>query len=214
MVRWFSLQSLSSISTQAGSRMVGQSGSRYGDQGSDQELVSRAIQDKQAFAAIVKRYEAPLLRYIDRLGCRNRDVADDLLQEIFIKVYIHLHDYDPFLPFSSWLYRIAHNQIISHFRKEKHRPVSLTGDEVRILMEGLADEGDGTGAQHRRFSDGEVAVALERLEAKYREVVVLKFFEDKSYEEISDILQVPQGTVATLLNRAKKKITHYLGRGG
>ena len=54
----------------------------------DQELVSRAIENKQAFAAIVLRYEAPLLRYIIRLGCKNSFAADDLLQEIFIKTYI------------------------------------------------------------------------------------------------------------------------------
>ena len=79
----------------------------------DQDLVTQTLANKQAFAKIVRRYEAPLLRYITRLGCRNTSTAQDLLQEIFIKTYVHLNDYDHSLQFSSWIYRIAHNEIIS-----------------------------------------------------------------------------------------------------
>jgi len=176
----------------------------------DQELVAGAIADKQAFAAIVLRYEAPLLRYIIRLGCKDSFAAEDLLQEIFIKTYIHLNEYDPFLQFSSWIYRIAHNEIVSYFRKEKRRPSVLSKDELLSLFENISDDGDQLTHETLQHSAKEIQGALDRLEPKYRDVIVLKFFEEKSYEEISDILLIPQGTVATLINRSKKKIKIYL----
>ena len=103
----------------------------------DQELVARAIENKQAFAAIVQRYEAPLLRYILRLGCKDISAAEDLLQEVFIKTFVHLNDYDTSLQFSSWIYRIAHNEIVSYFRKEKSRPIVLTKVEDFFLFENI-----------------------------------------------------------------------------
>ena len=183
---------------------------REEQQFSDQEMVTRTIKNKQAFTAIVDRYEAPLLRYISRLGCKEPGVARDLLQEIFIKTFVHLNDYDHSLQFSSWIYRIAHNETVSYFRKEKSRPGVLTRAEDFFRFETIADDA-GLGDQNEpRHTALEIKGALDRLEPRYREVIVLKFFEEKSYEEISDILQIPQGTVATLISRAKKKIKIYL----
>lgn len=177
---------------------------------SDQELVIKTIQNKQAFAAIVHRYEAPLLRYISRLGCRDATVAQDLLQEIFVKTFVHLNDFDPSLQFSSWIYRIAHNETVSYFRKERVRPSVVSRVEDFFLFETIADDVALTDQKNQRHAVPEIEAAIDWLEPKYREIIVLKFFEEKSYEEISDILQIPQGTVATLVNRAKKKIKIYL----
>jgi RNA polymerase sigma-70 factor, ECF subfamily len=183
---------------------------REGQQFSDQELVTKTIKNKQAFAAIVDRYEAPLLRYISRLGCKETSVARDLLQEIFIKTFVHLNDYDHSLQFSSWIYRIAHNETVSYFRKEKSRPGVLTRVEDFFRFETIADDVGLSDQKEQRHTVLEIKEAVDRLEPRYREVIVLKFFEEKSYEEISDILQIPQGTVATLISRAKKKIKIYL----
>ncbi|NTU68823.1 MAG: RNA polymerase sigma factor [Chlorobiaceae bacterium] len=177
---------------------------------SDQELVVRALEDKQGFAALVRRYEAPLMRYISRLGCRNTASAKDLLQEIFIKTYIHLNDYDHSFSFSSWIYRIAHNEIISFFRKEKVRPSVLDRETDLFLLENLVSDLGADGPGHHRHGPEDVQGAVDSLDSKYREVIVLKFFEGKSYEEISDILLMPEGTVATLINRAKKKMKSIL----
>ena len=177
---------------------------------SDQDLVTKTIKNKQAFAAIVHRYEAPLLRYISRLGCKDAAAAQDLLQEIFVKTFVHLNDYDHSLQFSSWIYRIAHNEIVSYFRKEKSRPSVLKRSEDSFLFENIADDVGLTDHNSQRHSVLEIQSAVSRFEPKYRDIIVLKFFEEKSYEEISDILQIPQGTVATLINRAKKKIKIYL----
>ncbi len=183
---------------------------REKQQFSDQELVAQTIKNKQAFIAIVDRYEAPLLRYISRLGCKDTSAAQDLLQEIFIKTFVHLNDYDHSLQFSSWIYRIAHNETISYFRKERIRPSVVTRVEDFFLVEKIADDADLSDQKEQRHTVLEIKAAVDRLEPKYREIIVLKFFEEKSYDEISDILQIPQGTVATLISRAKKKIKVYL----
>jgi len=179
----------------------------------DQELVTKTLANKQAFAAIVRRYEAPLLRYITRLGCRDSATAQDLLQEIFIKTYIHLNDYDHSLQFSSWIYRIAHNEIISSFRKEKNGPTPLEREGDFFLFDKVVDELDLTAQNGEMHTAAAIQAAVDRLDPKSREVIVLKFFEEKRYDEISDILQIPQGTVATMINRAKKKIKSYLEEG-
>jgi RNA polymerase sigma-70 factor (ECF subfamily) len=177
---------------------------------SDQELVSRALDNKQQFAAIVQRYETALLRYIVRQGCRDNGMAQDVLQEVFIKAYLHLNDYDTTLPFSSWIYRIAHNETISHFRKEKNRPLVLEMGADDEFFGKIADDLGFSRQEIERYHDTDIQTALQALEPRYRDIIVLKFFEEKSYDEISDILQMPQGTVATLINRAKKKIKSYL----
>ncbi|MEI6757062.1 MAG: RNA polymerase sigma factor [Chlorobium sp.] len=176
----------------------------------DQELVTRTLENKQAFAAIVRRYEAPLLRYIARQGCRDTSAAQDLLQEIFIKTYVHLNDFDHSLQFSSWLYRIAHNEIISFFRKERSRPSVLEREDDFFLFEKVIDDLGLTAQGRQKHTAPEIQTAVDRLDPRSRDIIVLKFFEEKSYEEISDILQIPQGSVATLINRAKKKIKSSL----
>jgi RNA polymerase sigma-70 factor (ECF subfamily) len=172
----------------------------------DQELVVKALDNKQKFAGIVRRYEAPLFRYIIRQGCKDTGMAQDLLQEVFIKAYLHLNDYDPTLPFSSWIYRIAHNETVSFFRKEKNRPCVLDKGEDAFLFERIVDDLGLAEPENQKHFISDIQAAVDGLETKYRDVIVLKFFEEKSYEEISDILQMPEGTVATLINRAKKKI--------
>jgi len=186
--------------------MAGISVNKEEQQYTDQDLVTQTLDNKQRFTAIVRRYEAPLLRYIIRQGCKDTGMAQDLLQEVFIKTYIHLNGYDHSLPFSSWIYRIAHNETVSHFRKEKGRPCVIDREEDFFLFEKIVDDLGLTGSNDQRYTSAELQAAVDGLEPKYRDIIVLKFFEEKSYEEISDILQMPQGTVATLINRAKKKI--------
>ncbi len=183
---------------------------REEQQFTDQDLVTETIKNKQAFTAIVHRYEAPLLRYIFRLGCKDSAAAQDLLQEIFVKTFVHLNDYDHSLQFSSWIYRIAHNEIVSYFRKERIRPSVLTKSENYFLFENIVDDAAFIEQKNQGYTASEISKAVGQLEPKYRDVIILKFFEEKSYEEISDIMQIPQGTVATLINRAKKKIKIYL----
>ena len=180
----------------------------------DQAVVRAALQDPKQYAAIVERYHAPLSRYIMRLGCRSTDDVKDVLQETFLKAYINLNDYDQGLKFSSWLYRIAHNETMSFFRKVKSNPAAIGLEEQMLLVERIGDSTDIAADADRKFEAEEVRKALESIDFKYREPLVLKFLEEKSYEEISDILKMPVGTVATLINRGKQKLKTALGNRG
>ncbi len=182
----------------------------------DQELVAAALTDKQAFSEIVHRYEAPIRRYCKRLGGIDDGDVDDVLQEIFIKVFINLNDYDSGLKFSSWLYRIAHNETVSFLRKKKVRPrvLNLSAEDTDVFFEQLADETDFVELTHKRDDARLVQSLLSELDPKYKEVFVLRFLEEKSYTEISDILKMPEGTVATLINRGKKELKTALEAKG
>jgi len=178
---------------------------------SDEEIVSMALRDKAFFAHIVLRYEDKLSRYIMRLGIRNAEDRQDTLQDIFIKIYKNLNAFDTSLSFSSWVYRIAHNEAISAYRKQNVRPEGH-----------LIDEGNERVAREMTMEDGaekefdtqinavEVYRALEEVDEKYRTVLILRFFEHKEYEDISDILKIPTGSVGTLIHRGKKQLKEKL----
>lgn len=180
----------------------------------DQELVAEALKDKHAFIKIVERYEAPLRRYVRHLGSKDSNDADDILQEIFIKVFVNLNGYDSDLKFSSWIYRIAHNETVSFFRKKKIRAYVLNSEDSEEFFDNLSDDKDSFETAKQRYDAEIVQGALSVLPEKYEEVLVLRFLEGKSYAEIGDILRVPEGTVATLINRGKKELRKILEDNG
>lgn len=175
----------------------------------DQKLVSVARKDRHAFGALVTRYELPLARYARRLGA-DAELAKDILQESFIKAYLHLNDFDSSLSFSAWMYRIVHNETITHLRRLNTRPTPVLKEEDLSLFAMIPDELDLPHEAELRIRQGAVQKAVEALDEKYRTTVVLRFFEHKSYDEISDILKIPSGTVATYLNRGKAKLKELL----
>ena len=89
---------------------------------SDAELVKLSLANQNDFLYLVDRYKGKLMNYIRRLTNINDDDAEDILQEVFIKVYLNLNDFNADLKFSSWIYRITHNQVISNHRRLKARP--------------------------------------------------------------------------------------------
>ena len=147
---------------------------------------------------------------LKKSAIRNSNDADDLLQDIFLKVYINLNDYDADLPFSSWLYRIAHNETVSFFRKKNVRPVSIASEEANRLFENISDGIDFTESVNAKINADLLRKALLELEKQYRDVLILKFLEEKSYNEIADILTIPIGTVGTLISRGKKQLKDIL----
>jgi RNA polymerase sigma-70 factor (ECF subfamily) len=173
---------------------------------SDQEAVAATLKDRQAFSVLAERYQAPLLRYIRRLGTLDMDVAKDILKETFIKVYINLNDYDQALPFSSWIYRIAHNETLMHFRRQKNRPRPVKNEEELSLFDLIPAELDIVKESDAKLQSARIADAISTLKREYKDILILRFFEDKSYEEISDILEIPMGTAATRLSRGKKAL--------
>lgn len=173
----------------------------------DEELVKLTLEDQEIFYHLIKRYETKLLNYILRISSTNRETAEDILQEVFIKIYRNLNGFDPDLKFSSWAYRITHNETMSHFRKAKNKMqiASIDDEENNNLVNLLKSTLD----LKKEFCTKEIGLkvreAIANLSAKYSEILVLRYLEEKDYREISDILQIPMGTVATLVNRAKGK---------
>jgi RNA polymerase sigma-70 factor, ECF subfamily len=88
----------------------------------DEELVLISISDQDAFSELIRRYEAKLFNYIKRISSLSKEDAEDILQEVFIKVYKNLNGFDVDLKFSSWIYRITHNEVITNFRKFSRKP--------------------------------------------------------------------------------------------
>lgn len=176
----------------------------------DQDLVRESLADRHAFAALVAKYETPLRRYVKRLGVDSAEDADDILQEAFIKAYVNLNDYDADLKFSSWLYRIAHNETMSHYRKRRVRPRTVEAEEDLAIFENIVDDSDIPAELDRKILKAAVHTALDGIAAQYRAVLVLRFLEEKSYDEIAEILQIPSGTVATYISRGKRELKDAL----
>lgn len=178
---------------------------------SDEDLVKLSLQDKEQFGMLIERYEAKLARYITRLGVRSFEDRQDVLQEIFIKVYRNLHGFDTLLSFSSWIYRIAHNEAISWYRKKNVRPeghMVNEGEEIMSFLSSKEEAADVTFDQ--TINASQLNSALKKIDPKYQEVLILRFFEHKEYGEISDILQIPMGSVGTLIHRGKKQLAGVL----
>jgi len=169
----------------------------------DEELVLLSLKDQAFYGYLMRRYEKSLARYVRRIMPSAGESVDDVLQEVFIKTYLHLNAFNHELKFSSWIYRIAHNHVVSEMRKNFSRPrtVSLDGSEYGVFALRMMDESaNSLGA---RYAKEEVEFILGTLKQEYRDVLVLRFLEGLEYSEISDILKVPISSVGTLLNRAK-----------
>ncbi|MEI7620597.1 MAG: RNA polymerase sigma factor, partial [Candidatus Falkowbacteria bacterium] len=157
-------------------------------------------------------YKSKLLNYIRRLTNINDDDAEDILQEVFIKVYLNLNDFNSDLKFSSWIYRITHNQVISSHRRLKARPegYAVNIDDNSALS--LAADTDIMAGTDLEITKQKINEVLSCLNDKYRDILILKFLEEKNYQEISDIIRKPLGTVASMINKAKQEFKKEFAR--
>jgi RNA polymerase sigma-70 factor (ECF subfamily) len=177
----------------------------------DESLVGLVLEDAEYYSVLMARYEPALDRYIRRLGIKTKEDRQDVLQEVFIKAYRNLHGFDTSLKFSSWLYRIAHNEAISWYRKHSVRPEGhLVEDSDTVLAFFEASELRTDAATKKRLNAEALAAGMAKLPDKYRQILILRYFEHKEYEEISDILKIPTGTVGTLLHRGKARLETLL----
>lgn len=179
---------------------------------SDEELVEKSLQDVEYFACLFERYEKKLIRYILRISFFSPEEADDVLQEAFLKIWKNLNKFDGNLKFSSWAYRVVHNTTVSEWKKSKSygKDQQIKIDEE--LFKNLPSEIDPVQKFYKEDRDKEIRKILNALPKKYSVVLVLKFLEEKNYNEISDILKKPPGTIATLIHRAKKAFREEVGR--
>ncbi|MDD2696991.1 MAG: RNA polymerase sigma factor [Candidatus Pacebacteria bacterium] len=180
----------------------------------DEELVKLILKDKEDYRYLIQRYEDKLMRYIIRLCGAKREDAEDILQNVFLKVYQNLNDFDTSLKFSSWIYRIAHNETVSFLRKLNSRPKTINSETASFILNAVRADLNMEQEIDKKNLAEKINETVNGLEGKYRDVLVLKYLEDKDYREISDILKKPPGTVATLLRKAKEQLKKEILKHG
>ncbi len=169
--------------------------------------------DQKAYAALVDKHRAAVFHIIFRI-VHHEEIANDLVQETFMKAFASLASYRSEYRFSTWLYKIAANSSIDHLRKKRIQALSLdrpvdTGDgtmEIEVPDNSFNPE-LALVRKQQRFS---IEEAIEALPPKYREVIVFRHKDDKSYEEIADLLGIPVGTVKARIFRARELLKRKL----
>lgn len=174
----------------------------------DRELVSRTILgDLIAFDTLLGRYKESIMQlYMLKTGGNVSD-SDDMIQDTFIKVYLNLHMYNHDYNFNQWIFSIAKNTFIDFTRKQKNTFISIDNQEnnyskISPVSSAPTPEEQLILLQH----NSELEHVLSRMPTRYREVIVLRFFNEYSYEEIAEKTKLPLGTVKTLIHRARREL--------
>jgi RNA polymerase sigma-70 factor (ECF subfamily) len=183
----------------------------------DRELVASALAGSQAASReLVRRFERPVYSLILRM-VGNPSVAEELAQEAFLKMFRGLRSYDPAQKFSNWLFRIAHNLTIDHLRVGRLVTLSADEDPEGRSLDEIAVS-DPSNEPLRILERGDLRRSLERaiarLRPEYRQLVVLRYLEDLSYEDIVDVTGLPLGTVKSFLHRARAAMASTLEAEG
>ena len=150
----------------------------YNSDSSDKELVEAAKSDADAFALIVERYWDRLFGYVRRMAYFSQEDIEDVLQEIFIKVYRYINDYDDTFAFSTWIYQITRNSVIDEIRKRKVRPTSVQLDTSELLHMFRSSLDTQNELVVKDQMSGLTKI-IDALPFKYREVLTLRFLEEK-----------------------------------
>jgi RNA polymerase sigma-70 factor, ECF subfamily len=184
----------------------------------DADLVALAQEGReQAYRELVRRYERPVFSLIYRM-VRDREVAEDLAQDSFIKVLNHIDRYRPEFKLSSWLFKIANNVAIDHLRKRQLDTVSMDGSPHAATQSEIEATQLEIAAQQEtaleEMEAKEIGSAIERaiaaLRPEYRSCIMLRHVEGRSYEEIAAMLDLPLGTVKTYIHRARHQLREAL----
>jgi RNA polymerase sigma-70 factor (ECF subfamily) len=181
---------------------------------SDQDVVALARDGREAaYRELIRRYERPVFSLIYRM-VRDRETAEDLAQETFIKVLNAIGTYRPEFKFSSWVFKIANNTAIDHLRRKELDTLSLEGSphattpegvEATALQIGSGDESPLETVEAIELG-GEIERAIAQLRPEYRSCILLRHVEGRAYEEIAEMLDLPLGTVKTYIHRARHEL--------
>lgn len=179
---------------------------------SDQELIAAVLDGSEpAFAALVDRYKDRVFRLLTRY-CRDQIECEDLAQDVFLKVFRKLHTFQQESAFFTWLYRITVNAATDHISRSSYRRLRIVDDE-HVLDPGTRDDSANPAAP---LMANELAAVtrqiVDSLPEKFRTILVLREFEDLSYNQIADVLQIQLGTVESRLFRARQRFKEQLER--
>jgi RNA polymerase sigma-70 factor, ECF subfamily len=178
------------------------------DSRSDEELAV-AIQGGETalFGELMRRYQPKLERYGRRfLG--DGDAIADAVQETFIKAYKNLQGFNAKLTFSPWMYRIAHNVFVNMLRSKSRSPIVAVDLDTFLPHASYDDPADAE--RDRKDMRQAIDAGLSRVSAHYKEVLILYYLEELSYDEIAEVLRIPRGTVGVRLKRAREALKKHL----
>jgi RNA polymerase sigma-70 factor, ECF subfamily len=183
-------------------------------QATDPDLIALARKgSEKAYRELLGRYQRPVFSLVYRM-VRDRELAEDIAQETFVKVFNHLGSYNSKYKFSSWIFKIASNLAIDHLRKKEPETVSLDGSRNAQTAEQLEatritvaskDENPEEFLEARELG-AEIEQAIGELRAEYRTAILLRHVEGRPYEEIAEIMDIPLGTVKTYIHRARSEL--------
>jgi len=179
----------------------------------DQDLIKAVVKEDShtAFAELVKRYQSPLRYSLRQLTGWNEALADDLAQETFIKAHRALAGYKGKAKFSSWLYRIAYNEMVGHFRVARNRELTGHINDFDSVTDDLCETGgDASVDSANQNLHRDLAKAMHSLSDNQRMALHLHLHRECTQQEISDIMSIPLGTVKTLITRGKSRLQELL----
>jgi RNA polymerase sigma-70 factor (ECF subfamily) len=185
---------------------------------SDRQIVAWATDGYEgAYRELIRRYQRPVFSLVYRM-VRNRELAEDLTQETFIKVLNAIDRYNPDYKFSSWIFKIANNAAIDHLRRKQLDTLSIEGAPSATTQERIAatalqitggDESPLEELEARELGS-QIERAIAALRPEYRACIILRHVEGRPYEEIAEILDLPLGTVKTYIHRARNELKEAL----
>jgi len=178
----------------------------------DEELIARFQAGTEvAYIELVNRYKDRLLNFVYRF-VGDRDEAEDIVQDTFLKVYKNRHAYREVAKFSTWIYTIAGNLARSELRKRRrHKTFSMSQIGLEDKEYDPPDTDAGPESQvSGQYEEAEIQRAIRQLPDQFRTIIILRDIQELSYEEISKILDIPMGTVKSRVNRARLKMQDLL----
>jgi len=182
----------------------------------EQLLIAQAAKgDHAAFQVLVERYQGRMFSVALQFA-RNRDRAEELVQESLVRAWTHLPRFQGGASFFTWVYRIMHNLNIDHHRRRQRRKTGEYDDAVArdVVEHGVGHSGqameDGATATHRGQLRELINLGLAQISEAHREILVLREIEELSYEEIAQTIGVPKGTVMSRLFHARRKLLEVI----
>lgn len=185
---------------------------------SDHDLVVLAQKgSEKAYRELLGRYQRPVFSLIYRM-VRDREQAEDLAQETFVRVFNNIDRYDPAYKFSSWIFKIATNLTIDWIRRKEVPTVSIDGSRYATSSDDIeastitveSDDENPEELLQSRELGSQIEAAIGKLRPEYRQAIVLRHIDDLAYEDIAQIMALPLGTVKTYIHRGRKELQDML----
>jgi len=174
----------------------------------DEELAAATVKDNLNFNPLIDRYAQKIRRYIAHI-IGNWQESEDLTQDVFFLAYKNIAGFDPKMKFSAWLYRIAHNQSVNFIRKHYRTKHVEFNDAIENELIEHVNFGE---IIDQKIDAKKIQLAIKQLKGRDEEMIYLYYFEEKKYEEIADILEMPVNSVGPTLNRIKNKLKTILSK--